>query len=134
LAERILTEQGADEEQAAFLASAKEFQARAEAALAAGELREAAYLAGLAEWQALKALVLPGGITDEEIRAMLNLATEQYTAAVAAVGENPTELQARLLLRARHMLENGEEHVLAGNVRGIGALWRSAVISTWLIG
>ena len=134
LAERILTEQGSDEEQDAFLAAAKEFQARAEAALAAGELRNAAHFSGLGSWNALKSLVLPGGITDDELRAMIDLATEQYVAAVAAVGSEPTELQAALLERARHMLENGEEHVLAGNVRGVGALWRSAVISTWLIG
>jgi hypothetical protein len=134
LAERILTEQGADAEQEAVLASAKEFQARAENALAEGDLRAAVHLANLAEWNALKAVVLPGGITDDEQRAMIDLATSAYAAALAAVGDAPTELQAELLLRAERMLTNGEDHVLSGNVRGVGALWRSAVISTWLIG
>lgn len=134
LATRILEEQGADEEQQAFLAAAEEYQAGAEAALEAGELRRAAYLANLAEWNALKAVVLPGGITDDEVRYVLDLATEAYAAAEAALAGGATELQADLLAAAKRMLDNGEEHVLQGYVRGVGALWRSAVISTWLVG
>jgi len=50
------------------------------------------------------------------------------------VGDEPTALQAALLQRARRLIEAGLAKLEEGQHRGVGALWRSAVICTWLIG
>jgi len=133
LATRLLTDPPATEEQEDFLATAANFQARAEDALLNDQPRRAAHFAGLAQWQALKAVVLPGGITDEEIRAMDELATSLFQKAQTAVGPEPTELQQDLLEAVDRLIEMAENHM--GQVRiVIGPLWRAAVISQWLIG
>ena len=68
LATRLIGDPGtADTEQVEFLRTAMEFQTGAEAALEAGEDRRAVHLAKLAQWWSLKAVVLPGGITDERV-------------------------------------------------------------------
>jgi HEPN domain-containing protein len=134
LAWSILDEQGADDEQLDLMAVAEEFQAQAVEALEGGEVRIAAHYAHLAEWWALKAVVLPGGISDEEVQSLLALAQDLYGQAVEALGDEPDELQAALLLRAEHMLTAGEENVTNGTCRGLGALWQAAVVSSYLIG
>ncbi len=134
LAWSILDEQEADEEQLDLMAVAEEFQAQAVEAQEAGELRIAAHYAHLAEWWALKAVVLPGGITEEEVQSILALAQDLYGQAVEYVGEEPDDLQAALLLRAEHMLTAGEENLNNGTCRGLGALWQVAVISSYLLG
>jgi len=133
LAQGILDEEGADEEQLDLMAVAQEFQARANDLLEAGEVRWAAHFAHLAEWWALKAVVLPGGVTDAEAAFLLELAQTLYDEAVVAVGDEPDELQAALLRRATHMLEAGEANLSNGTCRGLGALWQVAVISSYLI-
>lgn len=122
-----------DEEQADLMAVAEEFLAQASEAVEAGDLRVAAHYAHLAEWWALKAVVLPGGIDDEEVQNLLALAQELYAQAVEIVGDEADELQAALLLRAEHMLAAGEENVNNGTCRGLGALWQVAVISSYLV-
>ena len=133
LATRILGDQGADDEQGDLLAVAEEFQAKAMEALEAGYLRRAVHYAHLAQWWALKAIVLPGGITDEEARYVLDLAQTLFDEAVLVVGADPDELQAELLRRASLMLEAGKGALTNGTCRGIGALWQTAVISSYLL-
>lgn len=132
--ELVGAQSATDTEQADLLETAKQFQASAEAALEAGEDRRAAHLAHLAQWWSLKAVVLPGGITDEEARAMLDLAETLLAEATTALGPEPTELQAALLTRATRLLERGKEGAGNGTCRGLGALWQSAVISSYLLG
>jgi len=136
LATEILGEQdgGADTEQLDLLTTAEEFLAQAEAALEAGEKTRASHLAHMAQWWALKALILPGGITDEDARFILGLATGLLADAEAAVEADPTDLRTALLVKAARMLENGTANVGNGKCRGLGALWQSAVISSFLIG
>lgn len=133
LATRILGDQGADDEQGDLLAVAEEFQAKAIEALEAGQLRWAVHYAHLAQWWALKAIVLPGGITDEEAQYVLDLAQTLFDEAVLVVGADPDELQAELLRRASLMLEAGKAALTNGTCRGLGALWQVAVISSYLL-
>ncbi|MBT8397554.1 MAG: hypothetical protein HKO65_13605 [Gemmatimonadetes bacterium] len=136
LAERLLAEQAvADSEGQELLATAKEFLARAERALEAGEDARAVHLARLAEWWALKAVVLPGGITDEEARLILGVTETLLGEArsfIASLPE-PTALQIALLTKAGRMFERGKANLENGVCRGLGALWQSAVISSFLI-
>jgi hypothetical protein len=136
LAERILGEQvgGAETEQLEPLATAEEFLSQAALALDAGENQRAGHLAKQAQWWALKAVVLPGGITDEEARFILGVAETLLTDARAAVGAEPTDLEAALLARAARMLERGKSSLENGVCRGIGALWQSAILSSYLLG
>jgi hypothetical protein len=136
LAERILDEQdpAAETEQLDLLATAKEFLAMAHRALEAGELARAAHLAHQAQWWALKAVVIPGGITDEDARLVLELAESLYAQAREAIGPEPTELEAALLARAARLIERGKSVLESGSGRGIGALWKAAVLSSFLIG
>ena len=133
LAQGILDDQGANEEQLDLMAVAQELQARAVEALDAGDVRWAAHFAHLAEWWALKAVVLPGGVTDDEAAFIRDLAITLYDEAVVAVGDEPDELQAALLLKATHMLEAGEANLANGTCKGMGAFWQVAVISSYLI-
>ena len=134
LATRILDGQDPDDEQLRYLEAAGEYLAEAKAALEAGNDRRAVYLAEHAHWASLKALVLPGGVTAEEARAMADLAEDLYRVALEAVGDEPTELHSALLQRARRLIEAGLAKLEEGQHRGVGALWRAAVICTWLIG
>jgi len=133
LANRILADQGADDEQLYILAVAEELQTIAVEALEAGDLRWAVHFAHLAEWWALKAVVLPGGSSDEEAAFIHDLAQTLYDEALIAVGEEPDELQAALLLRATRMLEAGEANLSNETGRGLGAFWQVAVLSSYLI-
>jgi hypothetical protein len=134
LAGRVLDDMGADEEQLRLLAAAAEYQARAEDALEDGYERRAIHFARLAEWWALKAVVVPGGVTDEEVRYLVDLSSSLLQDAREAVGTEPSDLREALLRKAAHLIERGLEHVEAGNVRGIGLLWRGSVICYLLLG
>jgi HEPN domain-containing protein len=133
LAERILGEEGTADERMDFLEVAKGFQSKAEESLLAGELRWAAHYAHLAQWWALKAVVLPDGVTEEEIEALQELAQTLFDDASAAVESDPTELKEALLQRAARLLEAGRSNQNNGTCRGLGALWQSAVISAYLV-
>jgi hypothetical protein len=132
LAARIIDEQGGGTpEQLRFLASAKQYQAMAERALQAGYPARAVHFAELATWASLKAIVLPGGITKEEVRAMVELAKSLYDKAAAT---NPTGVKAVMLERAKALIAKGIAMVEEGKVRGVAPLWRGAVISAWIAG
>ena len=138
LAKRLLNEQvaAADTEQRDLLATAEEFLAQARLALEAGEDARATHLARLAQWWALKAVILPGGITDQEARFILGVAEKllgDARAALAALPE-PTPLQEAMFAKAARMFENGKSNLENGVCRGLGALWQSAVISSYFIG
>jgi len=122
-----------DETQLDLLAVAEELQALAEAALQEGEIRWAVHYARIAEWWALKAVVLPEGITEEEAAFILDLAQTLYAEALDLVGTEPDEIQAALLEKAARMLTVGEENLANGTCRGLGALWQAAVISSYLL-
>lgn len=134
LATRILEETGATEEQLRFLQGAAEYQAHAVASLEAGNHRRAVHFARWAEWWALKAVVVPGGITDEELRYMVDLADGLLADARAAVGADPTSPRQALLTKAARLIEAGTTRIQDGNVRGLGPLWLGSVICFFLLG
>jgi hypothetical protein len=107
---------------------------RAQAALDAGHYARAVHFAHHAHWSALKAVILPGGVTQEELDAMVDLATVLFAQAEVAVGDDPTVLQARLLGLAGRSIERGVAMLADGKKRGVVAVWRGTVISRWLIG
>jgi hypothetical protein len=111
-----------------------EAQELAEAAFLAGDLREARYLAGLAFWQAWKAVLLPGEATADQVQEIHELATSLYDQAQAAVDADPTELRLDLLARAAALIEKAESRLAESDHAGLGALWRASVICAWLIG
>lgn len=116
-----------------WLTHARRMLRLAEAALANGHFARAVHFAQHAHWSALKAVVLPGGITEEEVRAMVELAHNLFEQAQEAVGDDATELEVRLLRIAGRLIEVGEQRVEAGYLRGVAPLWRAAVISRWLL-
>lgn len=117
-----------------WLAHAHRMLEMAEQALANGHFARAVHFAEHAHWSALKAVILPGGVTEAELRAMAELARRLYAQAEIAVGADPTELEKRLLQRAARLIERGEQLITDGNKRGVAPVWRGAVISRWLIG
>lgn len=116
-----------------WLVHARRMLERAETALGAGHYARAVHFAHHAHGSALKAVILPGGITQDELDAMVRLARTLLARAEAAVGDDPTELEARLLAVARRSIERGQAMLEAGYKRGVGPIWRGAVISRWLI-
>ena len=134
LAERLLENDVADDEQSRFLATAHELLQKAREAFAEGHYGRAVHFAELSSWAALKAVVVPGGVTEEEARAMVELATSLHEKARSAIGDAPTELQLAMFRRAGRLIELGEKMVAEGKQRGVGPLWKGAVISSWLIG
>jgi len=121
-----------------WLAHAARMLERAERALSNGRYARAVHFAQHAQWSALKAVILPGGITEGEVRAMISLAQTLHGEAVSTLAEledtGPTDIQLRVLNRAGDLIEIGIRKLEAGHKRGVAALWRSAVMSRWLIG
>lgn len=134
LAARILHDEGADEAQLRLLESAARFQEQAEAALAEGHAARAVAMAGKACWTALKAVVLPGGITEEEARFVHELAEERLRGARAEVEGGGSAVEVVLLRWAARFFEIGSAQLAEGDVHGLAALWKSAVVSSWILG
>ena len=116
-----------------WLAHARRMLAKAEQALATGHFARAVHFAEHAHWSALKAVILPGGITEEELRAMVALAHHLHDQAEIALGDDPTELEQGLFARAGRLIELGESMLADGYKRGVAPVWRGAVISRWLM-
>lgn len=106
----------------------------AERALGNGHYGRAVHFAHHAQWSALKAVILPGGITEEELKMMVDVAEGLLEEARASVGDDDTELRKRVLNRAADLFEIGVRRLEAGHKRGVAPLWRSAAMSVWLIG
>jgi hypothetical protein len=135
LAARLL-EPRADEQQKRLLAEAQELQRQAEAALQEGQFGRAMQLAESASQTALKAVVLPGGITDQEVRMIRDVALDLLGKAKQAVERDPTQMKRHLLSVAEQLFREGTEQLSGprGSERALAALWKSAAISSWLIG
>ena len=116
-----------------WLAHAQRLLERAQQALENGNFARAAHFAQHAHWAALKAVILPGGITEAEIEAMIALADELYAQAGEALGDDATELELRLFNRAGRLIELGKARLEEGHKRGVAALWRASVICAWLL-
>jgi hypothetical protein len=121
------------EHQNRWLLHAQRMLAMAQRALENGHYARAVHFAWHAQWSALKAVVLPGGVTAEEIRAMVALAHHLHEEAKIAIGDDPTPLELRLFQRAGRLIELGETMIEKGYERGVAPVWRGAVISRWLM-
>jgi hypothetical protein len=130
LAVRLLPEDP-EPEQLRFIRVAERHLRAARSLAEAGYDGRAVQQAELAVWNSLKAVVLPGGVTEEEQRLILDLAETLFAEARATA---PEGVKATLLEISRRLLEHGRAQLEAGNVRGISALWSSAVISSWILG
>ena len=139
LAERLInaqdpaTDVANSDRQNRWLAHAKRLLERAETALANGHFARALHFAQHAHWSALKAVILPGGITEAELKAMVELAENLLEQAKAALGDDPTELELRIFKRAGRLIEIGKARLAEGHKRGVAAVWRGAVMSAWLL-
>lgn len=131
LASDLLDQYGADAEQLEYLAMAEEYLAEAEAALAVQDLGGAIHYADLASWTGLKAVVLPGDVTDDEVLMIQALAQDLYAQAAAATDLD--DIETLLLARAEALIAQGESLWETGTIRGIGSFWRAAVISSWIL-
>lgn len=117
-----------------WLVHAEGLLALAERALSDGLYGRAVHFAHHAQWSALKAVILPGGVTRDELRMLIDVGTQLLEEAEASLGDTATELELRVFNRASGLLETGIRRVEAGYLRGIAAVWRSSVMSAWLIG
>ncbi len=131
-----VAESDVPERQNRWLAHARKMLERAEQALSNGRFARAVHFAQHAQWSALKAVILPGGITEGELEAMVKLAQTLHEQATTVIDEEPepSELRVRLLNRAGDLIEIGIRKLGNGHKRGVAPLWRAAVISRWLIG
>ena len=134
LAVRLLEGTDPIPEQLRYLNHAKGLVRRAHEAFEAGRPLVAVDLAQAAQIEALKAVVLPGGVTKEEARAIHGVAKELLEQARAAVGSDGTEIERHLLHLAHDLFELGTRQLANGSVRGVVALWKSAALSSFLIG
>lgn len=132
LSTEILRDAGADDRQLALLGQAEAHLRQAVAALDAGNGAEAKRRAHAASWTALKAWVLPDGVSDEEIRMVQTTAETLLTEATAAVGGDDG-LPGQVLSWATTFYDRGVEKIAGGQPRGVAALWKSAILSHWLV-
>jgi len=117
-----------------WLAHAERMLQRARVALDHGRFARAVHFAQNAQWSALKAVILPGGVTNEELRGMVKVARILQEQAAAAIGDEPTELQRRLFERAGELIEIGIAKLEEGHKRGVAPLWRASIMLRWLMG
>jgi HEPN domain-containing protein len=133
MAERLLEGTDPTAEQLRHLDHARSLLRRAEAALEEGREAAAIELAQAAQISALKAVVLPR-VTKEEARALHDLAHDLLRQAREAVATDPTEVERHLLQLAERLFEVGTARLENGVVRGVVQLWKSAALSSFLIG
>jgi hypothetical protein len=134
LAGRILDEKGATPPQLELLDAAEEFLRKAEAALAEGDHGRAVGFAEKACWTALKAVVLPHGVSVEEARMIHEVAEELLEAARAEVGDGGDSVESVVFGWAVRFFEIGSAQLEGGSVRAVAPLWKSAILSAWIVG
>lgn len=132
LVQQIFIDEGADERQRALLEEAMQAERAAKAALEAGDTGLAVRMAQQACWGALKAWVAPGGVTREEAEKVHRLATELLSEAAAQVGDDDG-IRGLVLSWAISFYTHGDQALQAGQIRGVAALWKAAVLSFFLI-
>jgi HEPN domain-containing protein len=134
LAERLLEGTDPNPEQLRYLQQAKGYLRRAEQALETGRPGAAIELSEASQIASLKAVVLPRGVTREEARAIHDLAKKLLEQARAELGDDATEIERHLFRLAHELFEAGTRQLANGSVRGVVALWKSAALSSFLIG
>ena len=128
LANRLLIGTEIGERQQHLLDTAARLAASASEAFHNGHFVRAIMLGQKAVSTSLMAVVRPEGVTDDEIRALIDLAESELAAARAALALEPNEDLQKLLERAVQALESGIEQIENGNTRGIQLIWRAAVV------
>jgi len=120
-------------QQEILLFRAGEMQHRARFSFDHGWYRRTVAQAHRAEELALFAVLNGERPTVEDAQRLLSLAEDMIVIAEEAIGENPTEVQQRMLNHAIRIKERGAEAINTWHWRGVGLLWRSAVTSAVLI-
>ena len=128
LANRLLNGTEIGERQQHLLDTAARLAGASAEAFQKGHFRQAIMLGHKAVSVSLMAVVRPEGVTDDEIRALIELAESELAAARAALDLEPNEDLEKLLNRAVEAFESGVQHVENGNTRGIQLIWRAAVV------
>lgn len=131
LAGELIPEPTAKQELLLFRAG--EMHRRARFSFEQGWYRRGVSQAHRAEQLSLFAVLNGERPTVEDAQALLVVAEEKIEAATAAIGDDPTEAQQRLLALAIRLKERGEQAINTWHWRGVGLLWRSAITSEVLI-
>lgn len=134
LANRLLEGSDPSERQLHLLDTAMRLAASAAEALENGHFRQALMLGHKAVGMALMAVVSPDGVTEDEIRALIELAEAQLLAANEALQAEPSEALEKVLRRAEAAFTEGVQQVENGNERGIHPIWRAAVVGSVIAG
>ncbi len=128
LANRLLDGTEISERQQHLLDTAARLANSSAEAFQSGQFRRAIMLGHKAVSVSLMAVVRPDGVTDDEVRALIELAESQLEAARAALALEPNEDLQKLLNRAVEAFEAGVRHIENGNTRGIQLIWKAAVV------
>jgi HEPN domain-containing protein len=131
LADELITEPTVRQETILFRAG--ELLRRARFSAEQGWYRRAVGQAHRAEQLGLLAVLNGERPTVEQAQELLAVAEELIVLAEEAIGDDPTELQQRLLAHAIRLKERGAEAINTWHWRGVGLLWRSSVTSALLI-
>ncbi len=132
LATRLIGD-GGTPTQLDLLQAAAALQRTAAAALGQGSFRRAAALAHRAEWTSLMAYVDIDGVSAEEAEMVESVAAELIEAAAAAIGDEPTAVQQKLLNIAKRLFHAGEQRRTSTDRYGVGLFWHSAVTAALLV-
>ncbi len=133
LASRLLDGRDVSERQIHLLEAAARLASGAAEALEAGRFRAAVMLGHKAVNTSLWAVVAPE-VTEDEVRMVKDLVEEMLEAARAALAVSPNEALQSLLDRAVAGYQLGIAKLEEGNLRGIGLLWKAAVVGAVIAG
>ena len=133
LASGLLDGGEVSERQIHLLETAARLASSAAEALEAGRFRAAVMLGHKAVTTSLWAVVAPE-VTEEEVRMIKDLAEEMLEAARAALAANPDEALQLLLDHAVAAFELGVAKLEEANLRGIGLIWKAAVVGAVIAG
>lgn len=131
LAQRLIPEPTLRQE--TYLFRAVELRRRARFSFEHGWYRRAVAQAHRSQQLSLMAVLNGERPSVEEALRLLDLADEMIAQARAAIGDSPSEAQARVLELAVRLRDRGAEVVNEWQWRGVGLLWRAAVTAGVLI-